>query len=47
MNLAMTACKRALDWDVAAEMPRNNELIARLDVRASIQRVLADQKKKA
>ena len=47
MNLAMTACKRALDWDVAAEMPRNNELIARLDERASIQRVLADQKKKA
>jgi len=28
-------------------MPRNNELIARLDERASIQRVLADQKKKA
>jgi glutathione S-transferase len=46
MNLAMTACKRALDWDVAAEMPRNNELIARLDERASIMRVLADQKKK-
>jgi glutathione S-transferase len=46
MNLAMTACKRALDWDVAAEMPRNNELIALIDQRASIQRVLEDQKKK-
>ncbi len=46
MNLAMTVCKRAMDWDVESEMPRNKELMNLIDQRASIQRVLEDQKKK-
>jgi glutathione S-transferase len=46
MNLAMNVCKRALEWDRAGEAPQYNELIALIDERASIQSVLADQKKK-
>lgn len=46
INLTLNVAKRALDWDLAGEAPQYNELVALIDQRASIKRVLEDQKKK-
>lgn len=43
-NLATLVCKKALNWDAQGEYPAAKELMSLMDQRASIQKVLADQK---
>lgn len=43
-NLATLVCKRALDWDAQGQYPQAKELMSLMDQRASIAKVMADQK---
>lgn len=43
-NLATLVCKKALNWDAQGEFPAAKELMALMDKRESIKKVLADQK---
>jgi glutathione S-transferase len=44
VNLATLVCKRALNWDALGEHPEAKQLMRLMDQRASIVKVLADQK---
>lgn len=43
-NLATLVCKKSLNWDAQSEYPEAKKLMALLDQRDSIAKVLADQK---
>lgn len=43
VGLATVACRKALDWNAYNEVPNIKALLERMDQRASIQQIMADQ----